>query len=206
MNIFDAITTYASVKKFEKKPIDDKLIGVILYMGNQVESAGMLQEWEFIVVKNEKIKKELAEAALKEMHIAQAPVVIVVCADLKKASLKYQERGEILYAIQDTASVITLMQLTAHVLGLGSDWVRAMDEEKVKDILALPAEIRPVGILPIGYPAEKPTKKIGIPYERLTWLDRYREKSVTSYMFQPGTTEETFKPIISKLVEKLGKR
>ena len=206
MNVFDAITTLVSVKKFDPRlPVDDKLIGIILHMATNAESAGNMQAWEFIVVKDEKIKKRLAEAALKQMHIAQAPVVIVVLADLKKANLKYQERGEILYAMQDTASAITIIRLIANVLGLGSDWIRAMDEEKVKDILGLTDEARAVGIIPIGYAAEKTEEEKRIPYENLTWVDRYKEKSMASYIFQPGTSEESFKPIVPEIVEKLKK-
>ena len=40
LNIFDAITTMAGVKKFDKRPVDDKLIGVMLYMANEAPSAG----------------------------------------------------------------------------------------------------------------------------------------------------------------------
>jgi hypothetical protein len=62
-----------------------------------------------------------------------------------------------------------------------------------------------VGIIPIGYPLEKPEKEKRISYENLTWVDRYKEKSMTSYVFQPGTSEEGFKPMLPEVVEKLRK-
>ena len=110
-------------------------------------------------------------------------------------SLKYQERGEFLYAIQDTASAVTVILLSATALGLGSDWVRAMDEESVKDILALPNELRPVAIIPIGYAKEKPVREKLIPFERITWFDRYGQKYHIAEFFQPGPSVEASKPI-----------
>ncbi len=183
------------VRKFEKKPVDDKLTGVLLHMAGHAASAGNLQAWEFIVVKDDDTKKKLAIAALRQEHVLQAPLNIVVCADLKKMSLKYQERGEFLYSIQDTASAVTIILLSATALGLGSDWVRTMDEESVKDILALPNELRPVAIIPIGYAKERPTREKLIPFERITWFDRYGQKYHIAEFFQPGPSVEAFKPI-----------
>lgn len=205
MNIFDAITTRAAVKKFEPKLVDDKLIGVILYMATHAPSAGNIEPWEFVVVKDKDTKKKLYEAALKQEQVRDAPVDIVVCADLKRASLKYQERGEFLYSIQDTAGAITIMMITANALGLGSDWIRAMDEESVKDILNLPKELRPVGIIAIGYPKEKPEKEKLIPFERLVWYDKYKQKYHIAEFFQPGPRQEVFKPIGEQIVEAIRK-
>lgn len=206
MNLFDAVTTWVPVKKFDKKLVDDKLIGVMLYMATHAESAGNLQDWEFVVVKDEKIKEQLYEAALRQEQVKSAPVCLVVCADLKKASLKYQERGEFVYSIQDTASAITIILLTATALGLGSDWVRAFDEDRVKDILGLPNELRPVGIIPIGYAKEKPVREKLIPFDRLTWFDRYKQKYLVSLFFQPGPSEEqVFKPVSRQIREKIEK-
>jgi nitroreductase len=194
-----------SVKNFEKTLVDDKLIGVILYMGTHAPSAGNVQPWEFIIVKDEDTKKRLYEAAIKQEQVRDAPVDIIVCADLKKASLKYQERGEFLYSIQDTAGMITIMMITANALGLGSYWVRAFDEELVKDIVKLPKELRPVGIIAIGYPKEKPEKEELIPFERLAWFDKYRQKYHISEFFQPGPRQEVFKPVGNQIIEAIKK-
>ena len=205
MNVFDAVSTWVPVKNFEKKPVDDKFIGVILHMATYAESAGNVQGWEFIVVKEEKTREQLYEIALRQEQIKNAPVCIVVCADLKKFSLKYQERGEFLYSIQDTAGAITIMLLTANTLGLGSDWVRVFDEERVKDILKLPDSLRPVGIIPIGYAKGKPERERKIPFDTLTWYEKYRQKYLVSWYFQPGNTEEAFIPVLRMIREKIEK-
>jgi len=176
MNIFKCITTRRSVIEFEKKEVDDKLIGVILYMATHAPSAGNIQEWQFVVVKDEKQKKKLAEAAWRQKVLVEVPVVIVVCADVDRGSLRYGERGEELYSIQDTANATMILLLTANALGLASNWVGAFDEDSVKLILELPDNLRPVAMIPIGYSPKRPSMPRRIPFENLTHFDRYGKK------------------------------
>ncbi len=206
MDFFDAVTGHMNVRRYEKTEVEDKLVGVMLYMANQAESAGDLQAWEFVFVREGKVKEKLYNAALNMNIVREAPVDIVVCADLKKQSLKYHERGEYLYSVQDTASAITVMMVTAELLGLGANWIRAFDESKVKEILSLPDSIRPVGIITVGYPLERAKERTRNPFERLTWLDQYHKKSDISYLYQTGPKEDVFKPIVNQILEKLKKK
>jgi nitroreductase len=188
MNVFQCIFKRRSIRRFKKEEVNDKLIGLMLYAATHAPSAGNTQEWEFIVVRDEKQKNKLAVAALHQNFIAEAPIVIVVCADLEKIGLKYGKRGEFLYFAQDTATAVQNILLSAHALGLGSCWVGAFDEEHVKEILKLPENLRPVAILPVGYPAEEPEMPERIPFENLTSLDFYGKKY-----------EVEFKPILDYL-------
>lgn len=202
MNVFECILTRRSIRHFEKKPVDDKLIGVMLYMASHSPSAGNTQEWNFIVVRDEEIKKKLAYAALRQMFIAEAPVVIVVCSDLKKIELKYGNRGKELYSIQDTANATMSILLTANALGLGSCWVGAFDEDSVRNILDLPENLRPIAIVPIGYPAEAPSTPYRIPIENLTYIEKYGKKSSLVALQPEARLEETlFKPLSDYIQE-----
>ena len=191
-----------SIRKFEKKPIDDKLIGVMLYMATQAPSAGNLQDWRFVVVKDEAQKKKLFKAALEQECILEAPIDIVVCSDLKSVEIKYSERGERVYSLQDTAAAIENLLLAAYALGLGTVWVGAFDEEEVKYTLGLPDHVRPVAIIPVGYPAESPEKPDRIPFDHLTWVNKWGEKYEFSYFIQPGVKREP-EPIGSWIKEKI---
>lgn len=201
MYVFDAIMNRRSVIKFQDKPVEDKLIGLILYMATQAPSAGNSQDWIFIVVKDEVKRKELSAAALHQRFVAEAPVDIVVCADLQKISLRYGERGEKLYAYQDTAAAIQNILLSAHALDLGSCWVGSFDEDKVRTDLMLPEFFRPVAIIPIGYPAEKPEAPERIPFENLTYLNYFRGR----YEFNFKTLEEYFRDAL-EMIKKPQKR
>jgi len=206
MNIFEAIMTRRSVRKFDKIEVDDKLIGVLLYMASRSPSAGNMQEWEFVVVKDEELKKKIASAALEQRFLEEAPALIVICANLEKASLKYGKRGELLYAVQDTANAAMTILLAAHGLGLVSCWVGSFDEERIRDILELPGKLRPLVILPIGYSAEQPKEISRIDFETLTYYNKYNEKFDIAYI-QPGAAHEIrIKPIANYIKDELEKR
>lgn len=198
MNVFEAIFGRRSVRKFKKEEIDERLVGLMLFCATQAPSAGNTQDWVFIVVKDEEIKRKLAKAALDQDFIVEAPVVVVVCSDLKKISLRFEERGERLYSVQGTAAAIQNMMLAAYALGLGSCWVGAFDEEEVKFILELPENIRPLAIIPIGYPDEKPEAPPRIPFENLTYLDKFGGK----YEIEFKPLETYFREALKKLKEK----
>lgn len=209
MYTFDAILTRRSVREFEKKEVDDKLIGVILYAATHAPSAGNIQDWEFVVVKEEEQKKKLARSAIGQDFIAKAPVIIVVCANLARTSLKYGKRGETFYAIQDTAFAIENMMLAAHALGLGSCLV-GFEEDTVMEIIELPDNIRPVAIMPIGYPAEKPEKPARIPFENISYAEKYGKK-IKLAALQPGAKvgEGVFEPLsvyLDEAFKKIRKR
>jgi nitroreductase len=206
MNIFDAITSGKSVVKFKKDPVDDKLIGVMMHMATYAHSAGETQEWNFLVVMDEVRKEKLYGATLEHRLVKEAPVIIVVCADLEKISMRYQKRGEVLYSVQDTAAAAMLMMVTANALGLGCAWVGSFDEERVKDILFLPDKLRPVIILAVGYPAETEERKARTPFDNLTWTNLYGKKYEMSYIFQPGARKEVEIKPIGNLIEELVKK
>ncbi|MCR4286668.1 MAG: nitroreductase family protein, partial [Deltaproteobacteria bacterium] len=65
-------------------------------------------------------------------------------------------KGKELYMIQDAAVAVENMMLQAHELGLGSVWVGAFDEAGVAKTLALPDSLRPLAIVPVGWPGHKP--------------------------------------------------
>jgi len=207
MNIFEAIVSWRPAKKFESKHVDDKLVGVMLHMATHTVSAGNIQEWQFIVVRDHEIKKKLSSAALDQTQIIQAPVDIVVCADLEKANLRYATRGEVFYAIQDTAAAAQIILFTANALGLGSDWIKAFDENKVKNALGLTNNIRPVAIIPVGYASEEVSERKLMPFEHMTWENKYGKKYELSYITQPGVPRETsWKPIGNYIEELFEKR
>ena len=156
MDVFEAIRTRRSIRAFTEEEVSEETIEKILDAARWAPSAGNIQPWIFVVVKRMEIKRRLAEAALNQFFIEEAPVVIVVCADQERSGMYYGSRGANLYCIQDTAAAAQNILLAAHALGLGACWVGAFDEEEVRLILRAPKRIRPVAIIPIGHPAEKP--------------------------------------------------
>lgn len=153
-NVIEAIEQRRSVRKFKPDPIPESFIQRILNCGLSAPSAGNLQPWQLWVVKLPHLKAALAEAACGQRFVEKAPVVIVVVAEPERSAAKYGSRGANIYCLQDTAALIQNMLLTATAFGIGSCWVGAFDEKTVGKVLGLSEGLRPVALLPMGYPAE----------------------------------------------------
>ncbi|MFW9795141.1 MAG: nitroreductase family protein, partial [Candidatus Thorarchaeota archaeon] len=119
-------------------------------------SAGNIQPWEFIIVRDPYQQHELSVAALNQSFIEDAPVAIVVCADQARSEEGYGSRGRDLYCLQDTAAATENLLLAAHAMGLGTCWIGAFDEEMVRKIMKTPKHVKPVAIVPIGYTSQTP--------------------------------------------------
>lgn len=155
MTILDAVRERRSIRKFLSKEIPDGVVEKLKEALIWAPSAGNLQARKFYLVFNKEIKERLAKAALNQNFIAKAPLVIVACTD-SNIKMHYGERGVNLYTIQDVSASIMGMMLVAHELGLGTVWVGAFYEDEVSKVINLPPNLRPVAIVPVGYPAGIP--------------------------------------------------
>lgn len=159
MDVFEAIKRRRSIRAFKNVDVPEETVEKLIDAARWAPSAGNIQPWEFIVVRNEETKRRLAEAALNQTFIEEAPVVIVACADCQCSSMGYGSRGATLYCIQDTAAAIQNIHLAATDMGLGTCWIGAFREEPVKKLLKIPDGVKPVAIIPVGYPAEQPNPR-----------------------------------------------
>ena len=156
MDLFEAIKSRRSIRAYTRENVSKEEVEKLIDAARWAPSAGNIQPWEFVVVRDVGIKQKLAVAALDQTFIEEAPVVIVVCADEAQSGGGYGSRGVTLYCIQDTAAATQNILLGAHALGLSTCWIGAFQEELVKRALNTPQNIRPVAIIPVGYAAEKP--------------------------------------------------
>ncbi|MBU0975769.1 MAG: nitroreductase family protein [Patescibacteria group bacterium] len=155
MGILDIIKKRRSIRKYLSKEIPLELILKLKEALIWAPSAGNLQSRKFYFVTNGEIRFDLAKAAFDQQFLVEAPLVVVACADLEASSVKYSGKGKELYAIVDTSLSVQNMMLVAYEAGLGTCWVGGFEEYKVKEILDLPDKLRPIALVPVGYPAEK---------------------------------------------------
>ncbi|HVN78145.1 MAG TPA: nitroreductase family protein [Terriglobia bacterium] len=156
MNFFDLISFRHSVRAFKKDPVESEKLHKILEASNSAPSAGNLQAYEVYLVTDPFHKSALARAALEQEFIATAPLVLIFCQHAARSSRRYKERGEFLYSLQDATIACTFAMLAVTDLGLGTVWVGAFNDQEISQVLQLPEGLRPVAMLPIGYPAESP--------------------------------------------------
>jgi nitroreductase len=157
MEILDAVKGRRSIRRFTNTPLPASHLKDLEDSLLEAPSAGNLQSRRFYFVFRDETRKRLADAGYRQDFIAAAPLAVVCCADLTVAN-RYGERGRSLYCLQDVASSIQNLMLVAYSLGLGTVWVGAFDEREVSRILNLPDHLRPVAIVPVGYPDEKPPR------------------------------------------------
>ncbi len=157
--LVDFIKSRRSVRKYESTPVDEETIREILKLAFEAPSAGNQQPWKVYVTSNPDIKEKLVKAAWGQSFIKEAPWVLVVCALPEESGRVYGDRGRKLYCIQDTAALIVYIMFAARIFDLDTCWVGAFSEDEVVRILDLPAEERPVAIIPVGKRGEIPRRR-----------------------------------------------
>lgn len=167
MDVLEAIRGRRSIRAFGAGEVPNEAVDKLVDAARWAPSAGNIQPWEFIVVRKPQVKTALAQAALNQSFIEEAPVVIVVCANETASSRRYRMRGKALYCIQDTAAAAQNIHLAAYSLGLGTCWVGAFDEDEARRILRIPDGVRPVALIPVGYPAEAPMTRARRPVDEI---------------------------------------
>jgi nitroreductase len=128
---------------------------------------------EFIVVRDPAIKKKLRQASINQKYVEDAPVLIVVCSNTSRSIGRYGQRGRDFYSIIDGAFASMLILLTAVNEEIGAGFVGAFEDDKVAKILELPEYAKPVGIITLGYPDERPSKLDRIEKEQLLHYEHW---------------------------------
>ena len=135
------------------------MLAQIIEAGQHAPSAANKQPIRFIILNDDEIKKELSNG-LFNRFVKDAPVVIVGCADVKALLT-----GK--WAIVDAAIAMQNMVIAAWTLGVGSCWIGAFNEEKVKELLKIPDKWKVIALVTFGYPAEQPKQRKKKPVEEM---------------------------------------
>ncbi|MEN6291829.1 MAG: nitroreductase family protein [Methanobacterium sp.] len=152
MDVFEAVSKRRSIRKYKDTEVEDEKLQDILEVARISPSASNRQEWKFIVVKDKETREKLVEAAHGQQFVAEAPVTIVACSTESK---RVMPCGQHAYTV-DLSIAVSFMILEATELGLGTCWLGAFDEEKVRNILEIPERIRVPAMFTIGYADESP--------------------------------------------------
>jgi len=171
MDVLEAIKNRRSVRKYRPDPIPEELLKEVLSAARMAPSADNAQPWKFILIRDEELKRKLVQACAGQKFLAEAPMVVVGCGSPDDA---YATAGGYMSSyVMDVAIAMDHLILAAASLGLGTCWVANFKEEKVKDILGIPADIRVVAITPIGYPDEIPKKSSRKDLAELISYDKF---------------------------------
>ena len=102
----------------------------------------------FVVVQDAKIKERLVDYANCPSFVGESPVVIVGCGKPVKPIASSDQSSYVI----DTAIALCYLTLAAEEYGVGSCWISIFEENKVKEILEIPDEIKVIALISLGYP------------------------------------------------------
>lgn len=165
MDIFEAIKTRRSVRKYSDKSVEDGKLEAVLDAVRMAPSWANYQCWRMVVVRDQAAKQKISELSYVESYFApkgyksnpsmkalvEAPVVIVLCADPSQSGVLWGQN----YYLVDVGIAAQNLMLAARGQGLGTVFVGVYDEEKLKSLLNIPSAIRIVGLFPLGYPVDE---------------------------------------------------
>ena len=185
MDAIEAIGSRRSVRKFTDRAVEPEKLQTVLEAVRLSPSWANMQCCRLIVVQDAAVKEKMSDLSNVEAFfaprgyktnpaqdaLAQAPVVIVACADpAHSGDLRGQK-----YYLTDVGIASENLMLAAHAVGLGSVFVGVFDEEQLGDLLDIPKEVRIVGLFPLGYPLEPgktgPQRK---PLEEIVHYERWK--------------------------------
>jgi nitroreductase len=154
----EAIRKRRSIRKYEDTPVSDdqvkQVVEALLYAPSWANKMG----WQVLVVKDAATREKLSAAIEGNpgaRAVAQAPVLIAVCMDpAASGSLPGRE-----YFMVDAGILMDHLMLEAADLGLGTVFIGMFDEDKVREVLGVPAEFKIVGLTPLGVPAKIPGER-----------------------------------------------
>jgi nitroreductase len=177
METVDVIQKRCSLKAhISKRAIEAEKVTAILEAGRLAPSARNNQPWRFIVVREKEIIKALTEAFSESNRvIIDAPVILLVCA----RPLDDVIRDGREYYLFDAGLAAENMVLAATDLGLVTHLMTAFDEERVKQILHIPGDVRVVVATPLAYPLEASYDEAA--WERLSMRTRKELKDLVYY-------------------------
>lgn len=163
METLEAIRTRRSVRRFSEQAVEPEKLQAVLEAVQQAPSWSNKQCWNLVVVQDQEVRNKISELSYVESFfatygyktnpaqkaLAQAPIVIVACADPQQSGDLHGEQ----YYMADMGIATENLMLAAHDQGLGSVFVGVFDEKQLVKLLEIPPGIRIVGLFPLGYPA-----------------------------------------------------
>lgn len=150
METMEAILSRRSIRRYTGEGVPDTVIEEILRAAMQAPSAGNQQPWQFVVITDRSILREVPRFHEHAKMVPDAPAAILVCGDLRRE--KYEG-----FWVQDCSAATQNILLAAHAKGLGAVWVGIFPREGrvtgFRKLLGLPDHVVPMAIVPIGFPA-----------------------------------------------------
>ena len=150
MDVMEAIRSRRSVRSYDTRPIPDPVLQRMRQALRAAPSACNFQPWHFIFVTDPELRRKVSQACNDQFWMADAPLIVVACGLPQQA---YKHMGGHGNSVDiDVAVAVDHLTLAAVAEGLGTCWIGAFDESRIKRLLDIPAALKVVALTPLGYP------------------------------------------------------
>lgn len=209
MELDKCIKKRRSIRSYLDKDVSWKLLYKIIDAAHYAPSSGNLQNWRFIVVKDQQKRAKLSHAALNQHWMTEAPVHIVVCSDNRNIKRQYEKDAK-KYIEENCAAAIQNILLKAYDLGLGTCWVGSFNSTLAGDVIEIKDYAEVIGIITLGYSAETPISKRH-KIQEITYFEKYGNlrrisKEFISQAFPLQKYNKKVEKTISKIKDKIKKK
>lgn len=165
MTVLEKMLTRRSIRKFSAEPVSEALMINILEAGRLSPTATNTQPWHFVVARGENEKEACTFGGFNRFAVNASFVVVGVY----KKSEAVMER----YSLMDVTIALQSMVIAGWVQGVGSCWMGAFDENKLRNSLNLPVDARIVGAIAFGFPAENPKQPPKKELDEIVHFDQW---------------------------------
>ena len=169
MELYQAIEKRYSVRSYQDKPVEEDKLRRVLNAARLAPSGSNRQPWKFVVVRDAGIRRNLAAACNNQSFIAQAPVVVVGVGLQPDRVMSCAVPGDPV----DVAIALEHVALAATAEGLGTCWIGAFDQDKVRAVLGVPKTAKVIEVMPLGYPADSARVKDRKDLDQIVCYDRF---------------------------------
>lgn len=205
--MYRAIFSRRDIRNYLPDPVPDEVLWRILEAAHHAPSVGLMQPWDFIIIRDRALRQEIYEhfrgvnaraaavhegargdtyRALKLQGLLDAPLNLLITCDRRRGGPHVLGRFTMRHMDEySTCLAVQNLWLAARAEGVGVGWMSLLDPEHIADLLALPADVLPVAYLTLGYPVSFPDEPMlratgwseRRPVEELVYLDRYGQRA-----------------------------
>lgn len=177
-----------SIRSFKMRRVPRKIVNQIILSAQRAPTACGMQTYSFIYITDKELRRQVSKAIGQQECMRQAPVWIIVCADMARQLKLFRFLGVrtrfgplsmLLPAVIDASLAAENMIIAAEAFGLGSVCIGSIwgNLKQVAKILNLPKKVLPVVLICLGYPNETPPTRPRWPIKAVLHDDRYNMPS-----------------------------
>ncbi len=185
------LKSHRSIRKFTEQAVSDDLVAEIVACGQAAATSSNVQATTVIRVRDPETRASLAACAGGQPYVADAPVLLMYCADLSRSAVACDIAGgefhpgmteHFMIATIDVALAAQNAVVAAESLGLGICYIGGIRNkpQEAADLLKLPEQVYPVFGLCLGFPDQNPEVKPRLPLSAILHEEHYCADQVVS--------------------------